>query len=409
MAEKIVITGMGTVNAVGKSVEESWQNAVNGVSGLGPITLFDSSDHLVKVACEIKDFDPTLYVDPRETRRRDRYELFAAAAAQQAIQQSGLEITEKNAARIGTVISAAVGGLTSMEEGVLAAFQEGPRRVSPFMIPMLMPNGAAGLVGIDHGPKGPALSVASACASGQDGIGTAWMMLRAGMIDVAIAGAAEAVITKTAVSAFDRMQAMSRRLEGTPSPFDKRRDGLVIGEGAAVLVMETESHAKARGATILAELAGYSSSADAYHITAPHSEGIGGAQAIRNALDVAGINLDQVDYINAHGTGTVLNDLSETRAIKSVFGEQAYKLAVSSTKGVTGHMMGATGALETIFCVQTIRNGLIAPTINYLEPDPDCDLDYVPNKARETKVNVALTNAFGFGGHNAVLAVRKYQ
>ncbi|MBX3049416.1 MAG: beta-ketoacyl-ACP synthase II [Anaerolineales bacterium] len=409
MAEKIVITGMGTVNAVGKSVEESWQNAVNGVSGLGPITLFDSSDHLVKVACEIKDFDPTLYVDPRETRRRDRYELFAAAAAQQAIQQSGLEITEKNAARIGTVISAAVGGLTSMEEGVLAAFQEGPRRVSPFMIPMLMPNGAAGLVGIDHGPKGPALSVASACASGQDGIGTAWMMLRSGMIDVAIAGAAEAVITKTAVSAFDRMQAMSRRLEGTPSPFDKRRDGLVIGEGAAVLVMETESHAKARGATILAELAGYSSSADAYHITAPHSEGIGGAQAIRNALDVAGINLDQVDYINAHGTGTVLNDLSETRAIKSVFGEQAYKLAVSSTKGVTGHMMGATGALETIFCVQTIRNGLIAPTINYLEPDPDCDLDYVPNKARETKVDVALTNAFGFGGHNAVLAVRKYQ
>ncbi|MCW5876093.1 MAG: beta-ketoacyl-ACP synthase II [Anaerolineales bacterium] len=409
MAEKIVITGMGTVNAIGKSVDESWQNAVNGVSGLGPITLFDASDHLVKVACEIKDFDPTEYVDPRETRRRDRYELFAAAAAAQAIKQSGLEITEKNAARIGTVISAAIGGLTSMEEGVLAAFQQGPRRVSPFMIPMLMPNGAAGLVGIDHGPKGPALSVASACASGQDGIGTAWMMLKSGMVDAVIAGAAEAVVTKTAVSAFDRMQAMSRRTEGTPSPFDKHRDGLVIGEGAAVMVLETESHAKARGANILAELAGYSSSADAYHITAPHAEGVGGAQAIRFALDAAGVNNDEVQYINAHGTGTVLNDLSETRAIKAVFGEQAYKLAVSSTKAVTGHMMGATGALEAIFCVQAIRNGLIPPTMNYVEADPDCDLDYVPNKARETKVDVALTNAFGFGGHNAVLVLRNYE
>lgn len=409
MAEKIVITGLGTVNGLANTVDETWDKAIHGVSGLGPITLFDASDHLVQVACEAKNFDPTVYVDAREVRRRDRYELFSAAAVSQALKHSGLEITEQNAPRIGTVISAAIGGIGALEAGVLEIHEGGPRRASPFLIPMLMPNGAAGLVGIDHGPKGPALSVASACASGQDGIGMAWMMLRAGMIDVAVAGAAEAAITKVAVAAFDRMQAMSRRTEGTPSPFDKRRDGLVIGEGAAILIMETESHAKKRGANILAELAGYSSSADAYHITAPHSQGIGGSQAIRNALDTAGVNLDQVDYINAHGTGTSLNDLSETRAIKGVFGEGAYDVAISSTKSMTGHMMGATGALEALFCVLAIRNGIIPPTINYVEPDPECDLDYVPNKARETNIDVAITNAFGFGGHNAVLVVRKYK
>jgi beta-ketoacyl-acyl-carrier-protein synthase II len=411
MVEKIVITGLGTVNALGNNVDDTWKNVVNGVSGLGPITLFDHSDCLVHVACEVKGFDPTQYVDARETRRRDRYELFSAAAVAQALKHSGLEITDKNAARIGTVISAAIGGIQSLEEGVLEVHHNGPRRASPFLIPMLMPNGAAGLAGIDHGAKGPALSVASACASGQDGIGTAWMMLRAGMIDAAIAGASEAAVVKTAVAAFDRMQAMSRRglEDGTPSPFDKNRDGLVIGEGAAILILETESHAKARGANILAELAGYASSADAYHITAPHSQGIGGSQAIRNALDSAGVNLDGVDYINAHGTGTQLNDLSETRAIKAVFGEGAYDVAISSTKSMTGHMMGATGALEALFCVLAIRNGIIPPTINYKEPDPELDLDYVPNKARETEINVAITNAFGFGGHNAVLVVRKYE
>ena len=408
MAEKIVITGLGTVNALGNTVDETWQKAVKGVTGLGPLTLFDTSGFLVKVACEAKGFDPTLYLDAREIRRRDRYELFAAAAVDQAIKHSGLEITEDNAPRIGTVISAAIGGITSLEDGVLAVEEGGPRRANPFLIPMLMPNGAAGLVGIDHGAKGPSLSVASACASGQDGIGMAWLMLKAGLIDVAVAGAAEAAIVKTAVAAFDRMQAMSRRTEGTPSPFDKHRDGLVIGEGSAVLILETESHAKARKANILAELAGYSASADAYHITAPHEQGIGGSHAIRNALATADANVDDVDYINAHGTGTVLNDLSETRAIKAAFGERAYDVAISSTKSMTGHMMGATGALEALFCVLAIREGIIPPTINYVDPDPECDLDYVPNKARETKVEVAITNAFGFGGHNAVLVVRKY-
>jgi len=410
MAEKIVITGMGTVNAVGNTVDQTWNNIVNGVSGLGPITLFDHSDFLVHVACEVKDFDPTQYVDAREVRRRDRYELFSAAAVDQALKHSGFQITEENAPRVGMVISAAIGGIQSLEDGVLEIERGGPRRASPFLIPMLMPNGAAGLAGIDTGAKGPALSVASACASGQDGIGTAWMMLRSGMVDVAIAGAAEAAIVKTAVAAFDRMQAMSRRglNDGTPSPFDKNRDGLVIGEGSAILIMESESHAKARGADILAELAGYSASADAYHITAPHAEGIGGSQAIRSALQTAGVDLNGVDYINAHGTGTQLNDLSETRAIKAVFGEKAYDIPVSSTKSMTGHMMGATGALEALLCILAIRNGIIPPTINYKEPDPELDLDYVPNKAREKEINVAITNAFGFGGHNAVLVLRKY-
>jgi len=408
MTEKIVITGLGTVNALGNTVDETWEKLVNGVSGLGPLTLFDTSEYLVKVACETKGFDPTIYLDAREIRRRDRYELFSAAAVSQALKDSGLEITDINASRVGTVISAAIGGIGSLEEGIMDVSEGGPRRASPFLIPMLMPNGAAGLVGIDHGAKGPALSVASACASGQDGIGTAWLMLKAGLIDAAIAGAAEAAITKTAVAAFDRMQAMSRRTEGTPSPFDKHRDGLVIGEGSAVMILETESHAKARKANILAELAGYSSSADAYHITAPHAEGIGGSQAIRNALGTAGINVTEVDYINAHGTGTVLNDLSETRAIKTVFGEHAYSVAISSTKSMTGHMMGATGALEALACVLAIREGIIPPTINYVEADPECDLDYVPNMAREAKLEVAISNAFGFGGHNAVLVVRKY-
>jgi 3-oxoacyl-[acyl-carrier-protein] synthase II len=411
MAEKIVITGLGTVNALGNTVDKTWEKIINGVSGIGPITLFDNTDYLVRVACEVKDFDPTRYMDAREVRRRDRYELFSAAAVSQALKQSGFVITEENAPRVGTVISAAIGGITALEEGVLHIEAGGPRRASPFLIPMLMPNGAAGHAGIDTGAKGPALSIASACASGEDGIGMAWMMLRAGMIDVAIAGAAEAAIVKTAVAAFDRMQAMSRRglNDGTPSPFDKNRDGLVIGEGAAILILETENHAKARGASILAELAGYGSSADAYHITAPHAQGIGGAQAMKIAVESAGLNLDEVDYINAHGTGTQLNDLSETRAIKAVFGKGAYDLAVSSTKSMTGHMMGATGALEALFCVLAIRDGILPPTINYKEPDPELDLDYVPNKIREANIEVAITNAFGFGGHNAVLAVRKYK
>ena len=273
---------------------------------------------------------------------------------------------------------------------------------------MLMANGGAGLIGIEHGLRGPAFSVASACASGADGIGVAWMMLKIGMIDVAVTGAAESTIAELGVAAFDRLGAMSRGTEHVPQPFDRDRDGLVMGEGAGILILERESYAKARGAEILAELAGYAATADAFHITAPAEDGAGGARAMQLALANAGINTDQVDYINAHGTATPLNDAAETNAIKAAFGELAYQIPVSSTKSMTGHMMGATGALEAVFCVQAVRENIIPPTIHYCTPDPECDLDYVPNEARQTNIDFAISNAFGFGGHNAVLVLSAY-
>ena len=409
--ERVVITGMGTVNPLGLTVQESWQNVINGLSGVGPITLFDSSPLNVHFAAEVKSFEPEKYMDAKEARRRDRFEQLGIAAAQDALSSSGLEITEANSGRIGVLVSSAIGGLKSLSDAVLINYTEGPRRVSPFLIPMLMPNGAAGMIAIDNQIKGPCFSVASACASGSDGIGTAFLMLKAGMIDAAITGAAEMTICSVGVAAFDRVGAMSRRNEDysmTPQPFDKNRDGLVMGEGAAVLVLEREADAKARGANILAELAGYGATADAFHVTAPHEHGAGGAAAMRMALDSARANVDELGYINAHGTGTPLNDQSETRAIKAAFGEQAYQIPISSTKSMTGHMMGATGALEAIFCTMAVREGILPPTIHYETPDPECDLDYIPNHAREKQITLALSNAFGFGGHNAVLAIRKY-
>jgi beta-ketoacyl-acyl-carrier-protein synthase II len=411
MQEKIVITGMGTVNPLGLNVKETWENVIAGKTGVAPITLFDShkADLNVHIAAEVKNFVPANFMDAKEARRRDRYEQFAIAAAREAMNQSGLEINESNAGRIGVIISSAIGGLTSLQEAILTNHEVGPRKVSPFFIPMLMANGGAGMTAIEFGIKGPCFSVASACASGADGIGTALMMLRSGMIDAAFAGAAECTLTTTGVAAFDRVGATSRKNDFTPQPFDKDRDGLVMGEGAAVFVLERESDAKKRGANILAELAGYGATADAFHVTAPHEKGEGGAAAIRMALSSASANIDEVGYINAHGTGTMLNDQAETRAIKAAFGDElAYKIPISSTKSMTGHMMGATGALEVIFCVNAIKEGILPPTINYQTPDPECDLDYIPNKAREAKITLAISNAFGFGGHNAVLAIRKY-
>ena len=412
MQERIVVTGMGTVSPLGLSVSESWKNVTEGVTGVGPITLFDSSPLNVHIAAEVKNFEPEKYMEMKESRRRDRYEQLATAAAQEALASSGLTITEGNAARMGVVVSSAIGGLKSLQDAVITNFSEGPRKVSPFLIPMLMSNGASGLIAIDNGIKGPCFSVASACASGADGIGMAWMMLKAGMIDACLAGGAETTITSTGVAAFDRIGAMTRRNDEpdrVPQPFDKNRDGLVMGEGAAVLMFERESDARARGANILAELAGYGSTADAYHVTAPHETGEGGAAAMRQALDSAQANAEELGYINAHGTGTPLNDQSETRAVKAALGELAYQVPISSTKSMTGHMMGATGALEAIFCVQAVRTGVLPPTIHYETPDPECDLDYIPNTAREKKITLALSNAFGFGGHNAVLAIRAYQ
>lgn len=413
MQERIVITGMGAVSPLGLNAKESWSNAAAGVSGVAPIKQFDphAANLQVHIAAEVKNFKPEDFMDAREARRRDRFEQFAIAASKEALFSSGLEVTDKNAGRIGIIISSAIGGLHSLQEATLTNYKEGPRKVSPFMIPMLMANGGAGMAAIEFGIKGPCFSVASACASGADGIGTALMMLRTGMIDAALAGASEATITSTGVAAFDRVGAMSRKNDNysmTPQPFDKNRDGLVMGEGAAVLVLERESDAKARGANILAELAGYGATADAFHVTAPHEHGAGGAAAMLMALESAKANIDEVGYINAHGTGTSLNDQAETRAVKAAFGELAYKVPISSTKSMTGHMMGATGALEVVFCVNAIKEGILPPTIHYETPDPECDLDYIPNKAREAKISLAISNAFGFGGHNAVLAIRKY-
>jgi 3-oxoacyl-(acyl-carrier-protein) synthase len=304
----------------------------------------------------------------------------------------------------------AVGGIRSLGEAYEAIAQGGPRRVSPFAIPMMMANGAAGMSSMDLGARGPSLSVASACASSNDALGLAWMMLRVGMIEAAVVGGAESTLMRMAIAAFDRTGGLSRRNDPavTPAPFDKDRDGLVMGEGAAALVLETEAGARARGAAILAEVAGYGSSADAFHVTAPRDDGGGGALAIRQALRTAGAAPEDVDYINAHGTATVLNDLSETRAIKAALGEQAYSIPISSTKSMTGHMMGATAALEAIFCVQAIRSGMLPPTAHLHTPDPECDLDFIPLQARRHPVRLALSNAFGFGGHNSVLAFRAY-
>ena len=409
MERKVVVTGMGTVNPLGLTVDETWQSAVAGKSGVGPITLFDPSDLGARIAAEVKGFDPTQVLETREARRRDRYEQFAAAAVHQAMRQSGLIIDPASAGRVAVILSSAIGGLAAIENAIHTLTDEGPRRLGPFLIPMIMSNGASGMAAIDTGARGPSFSVASACASSADGLGQAWLLLRSGVADAAIAGGAEATITRIGVAAFDRLGALSHRnedYERTPSPFDLNRDGLVMGEGAAVLILETLEHAQARGATVLAELAGYGASADAFHVTAPAEDGAGGAAAIRLALQSAEAGPDDVDYINAHGTGTKLNDLSETLSVKAALGERAYEVPISSTKSMTGHMMGATGALEAIFCVQAIRTGMLPPTIHLATPDPECDLDYVPNRARQARVRLALSNAFGFGGHNAVLAFR---
>ena len=409
MSEKVVITGMGTINPLGHNLKDTWESLKNGVSGIGPITLFDTTDYLVKYACEVKNFNPDDYMPSKEARRRDRFEQFAMVAATEAINHSGLQITEANAGRISVVVSAAIGGFETIQDAAFTIKDSGPRKLSPYIIPKVMPNGASGMIGIEFGAKGPSFSIASACASGADGIGMAWMMIRTGLIDVAITGAADATIIPIGVGSFDRLGAMTRQGTGVPQPFDRDRDGLVMGEGSAVLILERESHARARGAEIYAELAGYAATADSFHVTAPAENGAGGAAAMCHALDSGKINPDEVGYISAHGTATPLNDLSETRAIKTAFGELAKNIPVSSTKSMTGHMMGTTGALEAIICTLALREGVLPPTINYHTPDPDCDLDYIPNEARETSAQVAISNAFGFGGHNAVLAIRAYR
>lgn len=406
---RVVVTGLGAVSPLGLTAEESWQSAIKGKTGVAPITLFDTKDFPVKYAAEVKNFEPEKFLDRRDVRRQDRFELLAAVAAQEAIEQSGIQIDEEESIRTGVVISSAIGGMQTFIDQVHILASEGPRRLSPFAIPRIMSNGAAGLVSIRHGLRGPSFSVGSACASSADGVGVAVQMLRSGMADTVVAGGAEAGISDLGIGAFYQIGAYSERNECMPSPFSKDRDGLIMGEGAAILILESLEHARKRGANIIAEILGYAASADAYHITAPTEDGSGSAVAIRRALEDAKLTPGDIDYINAHGTGTPLNDASETLAVKAALGETAYSIPMSSTKSMTGHMMGATGALEAMFCVQAIRDSVVPPTINYMERDEVCDLDYVPNHAREVAVRVAMSNAFGFGGHNSVLIVKKFE
>ncbi len=403
---RVVITGVGAISAIGLNAKENWENCANGVNGVAPITLFDPSNLSTQIAAEAKGYDPTLTMSRGDSRRRSRYEQFASTATKEALADSGYEITDSNAHRVGMSISSAIGGLEKLEDGILTVDDEtrGPRRVSPFLIPMMMPNGGSGMVGIEIGARGPAQSVTSACASGIDGIGLGWSWIRSGVCDMVVAGGSDATISPIGIASFARMGAMSTNPVGL-QPFDANRSGLLMGEACGILILEEYEAAKARGATIYAEIGGYSSTSDAYHITAPHETAEGATLAIKNAISMAGLNAEDVDYISAHGTSTPLNDKMETLAVKNALGDHAYKVAMSSTKSMTGHCMGATGALESVFSVMAMRDNVAPPTINYETPDPDCDLNVVPNEAQEREINAVINSAFGFGGHNAVIAL----
>jgi 3-oxoacyl-[acyl-carrier-protein] synthase II len=411
MRKHVVITGLGAVTPLGNDVPSMWKALVDGRSGIGPITLFDTSEMEVRIAAEVKDFDFETLFGRREIRRSDRFTLFALAAARQAVEDAGLSFEDDLRSRTGVLIGSAIGGVTTLLENYDVLRESGPRRVSPLMVPMMMPNAASGKVAIAFGLHGPNYSLASACATGSHAIGEAAALIRRGDADVVICGGSEAVVAALSLSAFKNMGAVSTRNdepERASRPFDAERDGFVMGEGAGILVLESLSHARARGVRIYAQVAGYGATADAYHITAPDEDGRGAARAMALALEDAGLMPEAVDYINAHGTSTQLNDRIETRAIRQVFGAHADRLAVSSTKSMMGHLMGAAGAVEAIACVKSLETGWVHPTVNYENPDPDCDLDYVPDGARQIKPHVALSNSFGFGGHNACVAFRRW-
>jgi 3-oxoacyl-[acyl-carrier-protein] synthase II len=412
MKKRIVITGLGAVTPLGNDVPATWEALLAGRSGIGTITCFDISDMDVRIAAEVKDFDLDAIFDRRVVRRNDRFTLFALEAARQAIADAGLEFDNGLGQTTGVFIGTAIGGVITLLANYDVLRESGPRRVSPFMVPMMMPNAASATVAITHGLQGPNLCVASACATGSHAIGEAAEVIRRGQAEVVISGGSEAAIARLSLCAFKNMGAVSTRNDEPQRacrPFDAERDGFVMGEGAGVLVLESQEHAQRRGARIYAELAGYGATADAFHITAPEDAGIGAARAMQGALQDAGLAPEAVDYINAHGTSTVLNDPIETRAIRQVFNSHADRLAVSSTKSMIGHLMGAAGAVEAIACVKSLETGWVHPTVNYEYPDPECDLDYVPNRARRLEPHVALSNSFGFGGHNGCLVFRRWE
>ena len=407
---RVVVTGTGMITPLGHNVPDTWAGILAGKSGFGPFTLIDKGEHSSGGLCEVKEFDPGMYMDRKEARRRDRVQQFATVAAAEALRQSQFLITDDNRENIGIFIGTGVGGLRTTIEQEHLLLEKGVRRISPFAVTMIMPNGAAGMLAIDYGIQGPTPTIATACASGNDAIGHAYRAIQRGEIAAALTGGVEHVLVHCAVAGFEQARATSEKNECTPQPFDKNRDGLIIGEGGGIMVLESLENAQARGATILGEIIGYGQTTDAYHITAPSPGGIGAARAITRAMADAGITPAEIDYISAHGTGTPLNDMYETMSIKKALGEEhAYRVAISSTKSMTGHIMGATGAIEAIFCLLAMRDQMLPPTINYVTPDPECDLDVVPNTARPAQVRVALNNAFGFGGHNALLVIKQFQ
>ncbi len=407
---RVVITGMGAVTPLGNDIPTFWSGLIAGKSGIAPIKAFDTSAFDVTFAGEVKDFSPApFFKNPKDAKRNDRYAQFAMAAAKEAYAQSGITTFDRE--RAGVIVGSGIGGLISIEEEHAKLIQKGPGRVSPFLIPMMISNMASGNIATEFNFGGPNFAVVTACATANQSIGEAWRLIRTGEADLMIAGGSEAACTPLGIAGFSNMKALSTRNdapEKASRPFDINRDGFVLGEGAGVVVIESLEHAQNRGAHILAEIVGYGISADAYHLTAPHPEGEGAARAMKIALNHAGLNPDQVSYINLHGTSTPQGDICETNAVKSLFGDAAKKVALSSTKSMTGHLLGAAGAIELIACVKAIETGLIPPTINLDNPDPACDLNYTPHKTREVKVEVALNNSFGFGGHNASIAIRRF-
>jgi 3-oxoacyl-[acyl-carrier-protein] synthase II len=394
------------------TVEDTWRSILNSDSGVAPITLFDTTDFKTTIAAEVKGFDPDAALGRRLARRMDRFSQFAVVATEQALKNSALAIDDSNRDRVGVIIGSGIGGVSTLISEHGKFLNKGPRRVSPHMVPMMLPDTAPGYIAITYGARGPNMTIVTACASSANAIGEATEMIRRGAADAIIAGGAESAIIPIALAGFNSMGAVSTRNEdpqGACRPFDADRDGFVMGEGAAILILESLEHAIARNAQILGEVVGYSATNDAFHISAPAENGAGAGICMRNSLANASLEPQAVDYINAHGTSTKLNDMSETAAIKSVFGDHAYKVSVSSTKSMTGHLLGAAGALESIFCLLAIRDNILPPTINYQNPDPECDLDYVPNASRSSQISTAMTNSFGFGGHNASLIYREFE
>ena len=409
---RVVVTGMGAITPLGHDVASTWTGLCQGESGGGPITLFDASCLQTQIAAEVKDFDPVARFGRREARRYDRFIQFGLVAAEQAIADSGLAFDNGISKRTGVIIGSGVGGIAILLEAADIYANRGPRRVSPFLIPKMLTDSAAGQVAITFGIRGPNMAVVTACATGTNAIGEAGEMIRRGWADAVVTGGSEAAITGVAMAAFDVMGAISSDNEnptGASRPFDATRNGFVMGEGAGVLVLERLGHALARGAHIYGELVGYGSTADAFHMAAPAEDGYGAVQAMQMALDNAGLLPAEVDYVNAHGTSTPLNDKTETLALKKVFGDHAHRMAISSTKSMMGHLLGAAGAVEAIVCLKALNEHILPPTINYQHPDPECDLDYVPNVARRASIRVAASNSFGFGGHNASLIFRKFE